>query len=342
MGNAPVYGTTKEVEGITGYSYGGSGTTVDHCEVAFNVDDGFEFFGGTVNAKYISVLFVGDDGVEMDSKMDGTPRSFPQLYGATFVGHLEAVPASISSDDQVEAILRLREGTGGEFGNLVVTNVNSNAVGLYMNDCASEVRTQEKPAGGGPNYLWFSANNIVYGPGGSFLLEQGCEGVKTVTQANPALRIMPTDADEFSDVVDPRLSEASPAYQDVDAAPGDGFFDAVGYKGAFDGADLWLTGWSWLAENDVLYADQGGAGAGESDDAIVDSAGFAGIMAAVGLLGVGFLFALGMCIRYKRKYEQLIEPTVTKSALISDGDIDVEMPAEAELGTRAAEKPGQV
>merc|ERR550514_1332085 len=216
----------------------------------------------------------GHHGVEMDSKMDGTPRSFPQLYGATFVGHLEAVPASISSDDQVEAILRLREGTGGEFGNLVVTNVNSNAVGLYMNDCASEVRTQEKPADGGPNYLWFSANNIVYGPGGSFLLEQGCEGVKTVTQANPALRIMPTDADEFSDVVDPRLSAASPAYQDVDAAPGDGFFDAVGYKGAFDGA-------------------------------IVDSAGFAGIMAAVGLLGVGFLFALGMCIRYKRKYEQL-------------------------------------
>merc|ERR1719197_407068 len=257
MGNAPVYGTTKEVEGITGYSYGGSdstessgtlsyvrvwhggaviganneingitlagvgsGTTADHCEVAFNVDDGFEYFGGTVNSKYLSVLFVGDDaidtdlgfqgkiqfayvmigasghhGVEMDSKMDGTPRSFPQLYGATFVGHLEAVPASISSDDQVEAILRLREGTGGEFGNLVVTNVNSNAVGLYMNDCASEVRTQENPADGGPNYLWFSANNIVYGPGGSFLLEQGCEGVKTVTQANPALRIMPTDAD---------------------------------------------------------------------------------------------------------------------------------------------------
>ena len=35
-------------------------TDVDHCEVAFNADDGFEFFGGTVNVKYLSALFVGD------------------------------------------------------------------------------------------------------------------------------------------------------------------------------------------------------------------------------------------------------------------------------------------
>eukprot|EP00900_Chrysochromulina_parva_P020661 jgi/Chrpa1/3228/Chrysochromulina_OHIO_Genome00013809-RA len=35
-------------------------TDVDHCVVAFNADDGFEFFGGTVNVKYLSALFVGD------------------------------------------------------------------------------------------------------------------------------------------------------------------------------------------------------------------------------------------------------------------------------------------
>ena len=38
-------------------------TDVDHCEVAINADDGFEFFGGTVNVKYLSALFVGDDSV---------------------------------------------------------------------------------------------------------------------------------------------------------------------------------------------------------------------------------------------------------------------------------------
>ena len=38
----------------------GAGTVIDHVESAFSLDDGFEFFGGTVNAKYLSVLFAGD------------------------------------------------------------------------------------------------------------------------------------------------------------------------------------------------------------------------------------------------------------------------------------------
>lgn len=83
MGRAPVFGGTQEVEGIVGQMYGGSdvadnsgvlqyvrvwyggaviganneingitfagvgsGTVVDHCEVAFNQDDGIELFGG--------------------------------------------------------------------------------------------------------------------------------------------------------------------------------------------------------------------------------------------------------------------------------------------------------
>merc|ERR1719453_2731685 len=114
MGNAPVYGTTKEVEGITGYSY-----------------------GGTVNAKYVSVLFVGDDAIDTDlgyqgkiqfafvmigddgnhgTEMDGV-YSYPQLYNALFVGHLTGTTGSVSTDDSYDAVLRLREGTGGEFGN---------------------------------------------------------------------------------------------------------------------------------------------------------------------------------------------------------------------------------
>ena len=38
---------------VNGYTFGGvcSGTVIDHCEAAFNLDDGFEIFGGTVNVK---------------------------------------------------------------------------------------------------------------------------------------------------------------------------------------------------------------------------------------------------------------------------------------------------
>ena len=42
--------------------------------------------------------------------------------------------------------------------------------------------------------------------------------------------------------------------------------------------------------------------------------------------------------RYKRKYEKLIEPTMTKSAMFSDVDVDDDADASnIELGVRSAE-----
>eukprot|EP00975_Prorocentrum_lima_P002472 543729-Prorocentrum_lima.AAC.1 len=110
-----VIGQDNEINGIT-FGGVGRGTTVDHIEVAFNLDDGVEFFGGTVNVKYVSVLFCGDDaidtdegyagtiqfayvvlsqdsnhGAEMDAKNEGANvdgRSAPTLYNALFVGHI--------------------------------------------------------------------------------------------------------------------------------------------------------------------------------------------------------------------------------------------------------------
>merc|ERR1719487_3080507 len=65
-----VVGADNEINGIT-FGGVGSGTVVNHCEVAFNADDGFEFFGGTVNVKYLSVLFVGDDAFDTDKGFQG-------------------------------------------------------------------------------------------------------------------------------------------------------------------------------------------------------------------------------------------------------------------------------
>ncbi|KCZ94311.1 putative lipoprotein [Hyphomonas johnsonii MHS-2] len=42
----------------------GSGTTVDHIQVHNNLDDGIEWFGGTVNVKYLAVSGAGDDSVD--------------------------------------------------------------------------------------------------------------------------------------------------------------------------------------------------------------------------------------------------------------------------------------
>eukprot|EP00040_Diaphanoeca_grandis_P037343 m.242683 g.242683 ORF g.242683 m.242683 type:complete len:949 (-) comp33803_c0_seq1:104-2950(-) len=53
---------------VNGISLGGvgNGTVVEHVEVVLSSDDGIEFFGGNVNARWISVLNVGDDAIDID------------------------------------------------------------------------------------------------------------------------------------------------------------------------------------------------------------------------------------------------------------------------------------
>jgi hypothetical protein len=53
------YQINNEVNGLT-LGAVGSGTTIDHVQVSYAFDDSFEFFGGTVNAKYL-VAFAGTD-----------------------------------------------------------------------------------------------------------------------------------------------------------------------------------------------------------------------------------------------------------------------------------------
>ena len=64
-------GEGNEINGLT-LGGVGSGTTIDHVEVVANVDDGVEFFGGTVNASNLLVWAQGDDGLDIDQAYSGT------------------------------------------------------------------------------------------------------------------------------------------------------------------------------------------------------------------------------------------------------------------------------
>ena len=48
------------------------GTTIDHVEAYAIADDGFEFFGGTVNTKYLVSAFNDDDSFDTDMGYRGT------------------------------------------------------------------------------------------------------------------------------------------------------------------------------------------------------------------------------------------------------------------------------
>jgi hypothetical protein len=62
--------TNNEINGLTCGSVG-SGTTIEHIEVVSNGDDGIEFFGGTVDMKYVNVMFCEDDYIDWDQGWTG-------------------------------------------------------------------------------------------------------------------------------------------------------------------------------------------------------------------------------------------------------------------------------
>lgn len=60
----------KELNGLTLCGVG-SGTTIHHVQVSYGGDDGFEFFGGTVNASHLVVYRAVDDDFDFDHGYNG-------------------------------------------------------------------------------------------------------------------------------------------------------------------------------------------------------------------------------------------------------------------------------
>ena len=248
-------GQDNEINGIT-LAGVGRGTVVKYCEVAYNLDDGFEMFGGTVDLKYCSVIGVGDDAYdvdqgyqgrgqflfakvlkddgnrayEMDNKtngnLDSSPRSHPVFYNATLVG-----PGgdAVSNNDQMA---RLREGLGGEFGNHIV--YNGKEYGVRNSDNGSETVTQDLASVSSlyPDYLFWSENNVVHKMGTALF-----KGFASDFKAK--------DVDTGISIDSYLPKSGGSAFEDVDTVPSDGFFEQVNFKGAF-GSNDWLSSWSIL------------------------------------------------------------------------------------------------
>ncbi|MEM9820990.1 MAG: hypothetical protein AAF985_07950 [Bacteroidota bacterium] len=76
-------GDNNEINGIT-FGGVGNGTLVENIEVVANLDDGVEFFGGTVNVTNVVVANGEDDGLDIDQNYSGTiTNAFVIQSGAT-------------------------------------------------------------------------------------------------------------------------------------------------------------------------------------------------------------------------------------------------------------------
>jgi hypothetical protein len=90
---------TDELNGIA-FQGVGNGTEVDYVQVYNNLDDCFEFFGGTVNAKHLLSTGCGDDSLDWTDGFQGSLQ-YAIVYGgvSSATGGLSDDPRGIEGDN---------------------------------------------------------------------------------------------------------------------------------------------------------------------------------------------------------------------------------------------------
>ncbi|MCF8242357.1 MAG: T9SS type A sorting domain-containing protein [Melioribacteraceae bacterium] len=273
-------GSGDEINGLT-LGGVGRGTTIEYVEVFNNNDDGFEWFGGTVNSKYLVSAFNADDAFDHDEgirgKMqflfaimdpdfgnhggehdggtdpeDGEPYAYPQVYNATYLGS-----GMNSTNADNEQMFIMRDFWGGEYKNSIFGDFAG--AGLNIEDLASGNDSRLRLDNGQillHNNIWFD-----FGAGSSWdaigvhdyesdYLSNAANGNSL---SNPNLAAISRDA--YTEGLDPRPEADGAAYEDLAEIPNDDFFDHVNYKGAF-GSTNWMKGWTALDHYGYLAPDK--------------------------------------------------------------------------------------
>ena len=265
-----------EINGLTMGAVG-SGTTIEYVEVFANLDDGFEWFGGTVNGKYLVSAFVGDDGFDYDQGFrgqgqfwfsihdedeagrsgehdggdddeTGTPFSIPVISNVTYVG--VGVSTVGTGGDANDRAIVFRDNAGGKYYNSVF--VDFPGVGINVEDLASGEDSRSRLEAGDLELR----NNIFFDFGAGSTLEAIIpqEFVRTSSSfvgnevVDPQLAGI-SRIPSFG--LDPRPLVGSPILSGWEQPPNGDFFTEVDYLGAF-GAELWVKGWTALDADGFL------------------------------------------------------------------------------------------
>ena len=171
----------NEINGLT-LGAVGSGTVIDYVEVYANLDDGIEFFGGTVNVKHATVAFCGDDAFDYDQGWRGkgqfwfalqapnsstgragehdgatpdgaAPFSNPTIYNATYIGIGEdgtATGGDANREGRQQAVI-FRDNAAGKYFNSIFTGYNQRAIAIEDRDDTDS----------GDSYARFQAGDLV-------------------------------------------------------------------------------------------------------------------------------------------------------------------------------------
>ena len=101
------FDSEHEANGFTFYGVG-NGTTIEYCQAYKGSDDGFEFFGGSVNVKHVVSVSCSDDSFDWTEGWNG--------YGQFMVAYQTLIGNGGSKQG-----IRLRAGTQASIYNALIT-----------------------------------------------------------------------------------------------------------------------------------------------------------------------------------------------------------------------------
>jgi hypothetical protein len=262
----------SEINGLTLYSVG-SGTTIDHIQVSYSGDDSYEWFGGTVNAKYLVAFRGWDDdwdtdngfsgkvqffvslrdpasadqsssnGFESDNDADGsilTPITTAFFSNGSIFGPLATPTTQLNS--LYKNAMQLRRGTRLSIYNTVFAGWPS---GLYIDG-----QKGDSPAQATANVLQIE-NSVMSGMTNNYVTTYLTDAEAWYTNATKNNQVMATN--DMLQITDP-FNLTAPNFLPATGSPllsgasftntrlSDTFFTQVSYRGAF-GTTNWTASW---------------------------------------------------------------------------------------------------
>lgn len=272
-----------ELNGLTMGAVG-RGTTIEYIDVYAGNDDGYEWFGGTVNTKYLISSFNDDDNFDWDESFrgkgqfwfaigasdkgnqamemdggttpeDGTPYAIPELYNLTLIGS-----GSSSSNTNSNGLI-FRDNTGGKVYNTIIHDYRNYAVRIETESAQSQDSAKRLAAGdlaiansifgtfgaGTGNTQLFLAPNATSG-GAAPSTNYTVEHITGTAQSNRVNTdpMLTGISRSRNKALDPRPATGSPALSGAKTPPSDGFFAQTDYVGAFKTSN-WAKGWSAIS-----------------------------------------------------------------------------------------------
>ncbi len=256
---------------LNSFTFGacGSGTVAHHLQSHYGFDDSFEWFGGTMNAKYLVATAGGDDGFDIQRGFRGKvqhfvavfyddnpgdhgieadnleennsaePFSAPVLFNATFVGNGPEV-CRRSCDGA-----RWRRGLKGSFNNIVLTNFFDDT--LDIRDPVTEQNIDDGELTANGILAWGNkggTDNTIEGQFKEGIARDFATSVrgtgKNIVVADPQFRS--TVLSDWDLRPAPGSPLTGPRWE---LPPADGFFDPTArYCGAFGEGDDWTEEWT--------------------------------------------------------------------------------------------------